>query len=327
MSLSEFVIGLADDYKLHGRYRTAETYLTTLRSMLLFHKNEIELHNCFAPDWLLAYQKHLINSGLSQNTVVFYISHVRAMYNKAVKNGLVESQSGLFDHLHTKTVPTLKRAVSGKVISTISEADFSSNSGLEFARDMFMLSFYLQGIAYIDLAHLLKTDVYNNNTIVYRRRKTTSTVHVAVDSVALKIIRKYESKTANLPYLLPILNSTNAEDTQRLYSSSLRTYNRRLKKIAAQLNIEENLTSYVSRHSWATIAYHEGVPTAVISQAMGHQSEEVTHVYLKSFDQPILLRANQAVINAVLKMSSKQQVQSKKNKPPRSNWQNDASGG
>ncbi|NDV58340.1 site-specific integrase [Bacteroides sp. 519] len=308
MNLSDFVTKIADEYKREGRCRTAETYLSTLRSMLSFHGDSLDLSSCFTRDWLYSYQEYLVTSGLSRNSIVFYISRIRSMYNKAVKQGLVELQGGLFEHLFTKAIPTMKRAVSSNTISQINEADLSGYPSLEFARDMFMLSFYLQGISFIDLAHLRKTDIYNN-VIVYQRRKTSSTVNIAVEPMAWEIIRKYESQTAGSPYLLPIVSGIISADMQRVYTNALRTHNRRLKKIALLLGIKEKLTSYVSRHSWATIAYHEGVPTAVISEAMGHQSEEVTHIYLKSFDQSALSKANKMVISAILKVSEKNQLQ------------------
>ncbi|NDV58311.1 phage integrase SAM-like domain-containing protein [Bacteroides sp. 519] len=104
---------------------------------------------------------HLISLGLTHNTIVFYISRIRSVYNKAVKAKLVKLQDELFDHLYTRSVSTAKRALSHETISLISEGDLSEHANLEFARDMFMLSFYLQGISFVDLAHLRKTDVYS----------------------------------------------------------------------------------------------------------------------------------------------------------------------
>jgi len=220
------------------------------------------------------------------------------MYNKAVQKSLVNYQPGMFAGIQTKTEPTLKRAIRTKTLKFICQADLSRQPSLDFARDMFMLSLYLQGISFIDLAYLRKNDIRGDGSIVYQRHKTRSVVTIAVDVVAWRIIDKYKEETMRSPYLLPIIKNA-GKDERKQYETALRNQNRRLKKLAHRLGIRENLTSYVSRHSWATVAYHEGVATAVISQAMGHQSEKVTHVYLQSFDNTTLLKANDTVIKAI----------------------------
>ncbi|WP_163209697.1 site-specific integrase [Bacteroides sp. 519] len=319
MHLSHFVNHLVADYHCCGRYQTAEGYLSAYRSMIAFHGGDLRLCDCFTASWLHAYHANLLKRGLRSNSIVFYISRINSLYNKAVSSGDVTARAGLFDHLCTKPVPTQKRAVSPEVINQLCEGDLSKYPALAFSRDMFVLSFYLQGIAYIDLAHLRKNDVDGEN-LTYQRRKTRSTVPVVIDAEARKIINKYKNADPESPYLLPIIRSGSPKEERQLYKNALRKQNRHLKKIAQQLNITENLTTYVARHSWATIAHNEGVPTPVISQAMGHQSEEITHVYLQSFDHSVLSKANRIVIQTVLGVHQKQTWKERKQKR-KAKWQ------
>lgn len=298
MNLTDYVLEIAEGYRRLGCTRTAETYLSTLRSMLYYSLEDGDILSFFNREWLSDYQNSLVASGLSRNSVVFYVARVRSLYNKAVQRGIVVYEPGLFSGIQTKSEPTYKRAIQTKTLRIILQTDFSDSPYLDFARDMFMLSLYLQGISFIDLAYLRKNDIRGDGSIVYKRHKTRSTVTIAVDTLAWRIIEKYKDQTIHSPYLLPIIKNP-GKDERKQYETALRAQNRRLKKIAERLCLTDNLTSYVSRHSWATVAYHEGVATAVISQAMGHQSEKVTHVYLKSFDNTTLLKANDTVIKAI----------------------------
>ncbi|NDV58874.1 site-specific integrase [Bacteroides sp. 519] len=308
MNLTDYVLEVVESYRRLGCTRTAETYLSTLRSMLYYHQEDAPIKDIFNRTWLTGYQDYLVSTGLSRNSIVFYLARIRSLYNKAVQKELINYQPGLFEGVQTRSEPTYKRAIRAKTLKFICQADFSKYPCLDFARDMFMLSLYLQGISFIDLAYLRKTNIKGDGSIIYQRHKTRSTVTVAVDNLAWRIIEKYKEQTARSPYLLPIIKNP-GRDERKQYETALRAQNRRLKKVARYLGIKDNLTSYVSRHSWATVAYHEGVATSVISQAMGHQSEKVTHVYLKSFDNTTLLKANDTVIKAIFGKLAYSQVQ------------------
>jgi Site-specific recombinase XerD len=312
MNLTDYVTEVAEAYRRLGCVRTAETYLSTLRSMLYYHNDDGPVESFFNCEWLSGYQNYLASSGLSKNSIVFYLARVRSLYNKAVQKGMVPFIPKLFSGIQTKSEPTYKRAIRTKTLKIISQTDFSKFPYLDFARDMFMLSLYLQGISFIDLAYLRKNDVRSDGSIIYLRHKTRSMVTIAVDAIAWKIIDKYKDQTAHSPYLLPIIKNP-GKDERKQYETALRAQNRRLKKIAERLCLNDNLTSYVSRHSWAAVAYHQGVATSVISQAMGHQSEKVTHVYLKSFDNSTLLKANDAVIRAIMGRSPYSKIKQNNN--------------
>ena len=94
-----------------------------------------------------------------------------------------------------------------------------------------------------------------------------------------EIVDKYQRNGTD--YLLPIINKVGNE--QRQYRNALRLVNNKLKEIAIIVGLQVNLTMYVSRHSWASIAKNKNVPLSVISEGMGHDSEATTQIYLASY--------------------------------------------
>ena len=112
------------------------------------------------------------------------------------------------------------------------------------------------------------------------------------------ILRRYTNKHSQSPYLLPILSSTGSEG-YRQYKSALRLYNQHLHQLSKMLHLNVPLTSYVARHSWATTAKEEGVAIAMISEGLGHSSEKVTNVYLASFNNNAMSKANRKVISRI----------------------------
>lgn len=305
MRLADFIEVLSQELLVQGRGGTRESYLSTYRSVSSFADNSpIVLSEVFTKGFLFQYQQYLLNKGCCYNTVSAYMRVLRSVCNKAKKRGLLHAPDDLFEHVFTGSEPTVKRAISSQAILTLHNADLSAHPLLAFTRDLFMLSFHLQGMAFVDLAHLRKSDL-KGNVLVYRRRKTGGLVAVPILPPARKLLNRYRSRDKSSPYLLSILTCVGGEVTTR-YSSVLRTYNRRLKKLSEVLRLSENLTSYVSRHSWATAAYHIGVPTTLISEAMGHRTEEITRVYLASFDVEMLAYANRRVMTSLFKLRTKE---------------------
>ncbi|NDV84358.1 site-specific integrase [Bacteroides sp. 51] len=301
MNFVAFMEVLSRELSQQGRMGTRLSYISTCRSVSSFAKNtSINLKEVFSKEFLYRYQHYLLYKGCCYNTVSSYMRVLRSVRNKAVKRGLIHTDSDLFDHVYTGSEPTQKRAISPKTILALHSADLSAYPLLKLSRDLFMLSFHLQGMSFVDLAHLRKADL-KGNMIIYHRRKTGGLIAVPILAPARDLLNRYRNKDKSSPYLLSILSCADSK-LKIQYSSVLRTYNRRLKKLSEVLGLSENITSYVSRHSWATAAYHIGVPTTLIGEALGHRTEEVTRVYLASFDTKMLAYANKKVLNSLFKM-------------------------
>ena len=291
-SLFNFMQGIIARLQQLGKHRTGETYHATLRSFMQFREDkDIPLEEIDA-DLMLIYEAHLRKKGLARNSTSFYMRILRAVYNRAVEKGLTVNRNP-FKHVYTGVDKTVKRAIPLKAIRQIKNLDLLSQPSLEFARDMFLFSFYTRGMSFIDMAYLRKRDLANG-VLTYRRRKTGQQLLIRWEKCMQEIVKKY-STAADSPYLLPIITALgNAERAQ--YQTMLHRVNYCLKKIATLAAIPVQLTMYVARHSWASAAKSKNIPISVISEGMGHDSELTTQIYLASLDTAVVDRANAQIL-------------------------------
>lgn len=299
-NLVNFIRHTAEDMRLRGQYSAAQTCLSVLRGLLGIAGKPVLLFSELTPALLKNYEHHLLGRERSRNTVSLYMRMLQNLCNRATRMNLAQVPDDLFDHVFTGNEPVAHRAAPPEVIRKIRDAALTGkNSRLAFARDMFMLSFYLRGIPYIDLAHLRACDL-RDGFICYRRSKTGRRACVKLEPCALEIIRRYASRAKDTPYLLPIIRRSGSPgDERRQYESALRLYNKHLNRLAHILDLGIRLTSYVARHSWATIAHDIGVDVADISAALCHSSEKMTRNYLRSFTPDRLASVNRRVLQAI----------------------------
>lgn len=278
-----------------GKARTAETYSAALSSFKKFRKDEDVLLHDIDSDIMEDYQAYLSLNGLTPNTISFYMRVLRATYNRAVESGLVE-QASPFRRVYTGVAKTVKRAISLKAVKAIKMLDLSQKPTLEFARDMFLFSFYTRGMSFVDIAYLKKSD-FINGTISYRRKKTGQQLHVACEKSVMVLIERYQAEVDS-PFLLSIITKPH-KDIRKQYQAKMYAINKSLKEVARMAKIDVPLTLYVARHSWASIAHFQNIPVSVISESMGHESEATTQIYLASLDVSAVNRANSQIIEAL----------------------------
>ena len=294
-TLSSFMEVSIASLKRSGKLRTSETYMTTFSSFMKFMKGKDILLSNLDSDLMVPYEAHLKEQGVSLNTISFYMRILRATYNRAVEKG-VTRQRYPFKHVYTGIEKTVKRAVTFKVIKQIKEMDLSYSSSLEYARDMFLFSFYTRGMSFIDMAYLKKTDL-ENGVLTYRRKKTGQLLSIKWEPCMQDIVDKYSVKKS--PYLLPIIEN-GVKDERKQYKSAICFVNRKLKEIGKMLELPHALTMYVARHSWASIAKEKNIPVSIISEGMGHDSEKTTLIYLASLDTTVVDNANMLILNDLL---------------------------
>lgn len=275
----------------NGRVRTAETYRSTLSSFKKFREYEdIMLHE-LSSELMESYEGWLYNIGVSANTVSFYMRVLRAVYNRAVDDGKIENRRP-FRHVYTGIGKTVKRALPLAVIRQIKELDLMLMPALDFARDMFVLSFMLRGMSFVDMAYLKKSDLVNG-CLTYRRRKTGQLLLIEWTNEMQQILDKYPPNKSD--YLLPIIKGCEG-DARIIYRNAGSRVNYALKHIARMVGVKIPLTLYVARHSWASAARTKGVPVGVISEGMGHNSESTTQIYLASLDMSEVNKANKLIL-------------------------------
>ena len=291
-SFLDFMRSVIIKLKSLNKHRTAENYITTLNSFAQFRGDEDLLLSEVNADLMMQYEAYLVGRGVSKNTVSFYMRILRAVYNRAVEQELTE-QRNPFKHVYTGIDKTVKRAISFAAIKRIKELDLSLQPVLDFARNMFLFSFYTRGMSFIDMAYLRKADL-KHGMITYRRRKTGQRLTIKWEKCMQEIVAKYDNKRCE-PYLLPIL-SPPFDSHRGQYRNRLTQVNKSLKTIAKKVGLDVPLTMYVARHSWASIARSKHIPVSVISEGMGHDSEATTQIYLASLDTALIDRANRIIL-------------------------------
>ena len=290
-SLFNFMQGVIAQLQQMGKQRTSETYRCTLKSFMQFREDEDVLLADVNSDLMLMYEAYLRGRGLTKNSTSFYMRILRAVYNRAVEKDLTTNRNP-FKHVYTGIDKTIKRAIPLKAIKQIKNLDLSLQPSLDFARDMFLFSFYTRGMSFIDMAYLKKKDL-SNGILSYRRRKTGQQLFIRWEKCMQEIVDKYENPQSE--FLLPIIRRTD-KDSRLQYQSTLRFVNNYLKSIATHLDVGIAISMYTARHSWASIAKSKNIPISVISEGMGHDSEMTTQIYLASLDNTIVDRANAQIL-------------------------------
>jgi Site-specific recombinase XerD len=287
--LFPFAKHLIEKLKSENRTKTASIYETVKRSFSRFRYGEDVRIDKIDSQLIQRYETYLKGNNVCMNSISCYMRALRAIYNQAVEKGLSISKNP-FKSVYTGIDKTSKRAVNEGMIVKLHKLDLSEHPELLQARDLFMFSFYTRGMSFIDMANLTKNNI-KNGYIVYSRSKTKQTLTIKIEECIEKIFKRYENARID-NYLLPIYTEQNKSS-----SSHLRTYNKRLKRISEILGLEKSLSSYVSRHSWATIAHRKGISVQVISEGMGHENEKTTRIYLASLDQSVIDDANAQIIS------------------------------
>ncbi len=290
-SFFRFMEGVIARLKRLGKTRTSETYTVALSSFRRFRKGRDIPTEEIDTDLMEEYEAYLKGYGVSMNTISFYNRILRATYNRAVEKGLT-LQCYPFRNVYTGMEKTVKRAISVEAIRRIKKLDLSLKPALDFARDMFLFSFYTRGMSFVDMAYLKKSDL-KNGILSYRRKKTGQQLHIRWERCMQEIIEKYPNTATE--YLLPMITNP-ASDGRRQYENALHLINCKLKNVAELADLSVSLTMYVSWHSWASIAKGKNIPLSVISEGMGHDSETTTQIYLASLDTSVIDEANERIL-------------------------------
>lgn len=277
---------------------TKNNYTNAVNRFIEFRNQKDLTFSQMTADMMEMYQAWLWNRGVGQNTVSFYLRTLRTLHHKAVEAGQATSND-IFAHVQTANVRTAKRAISVKDIRKIEKLELQIGSSIDKARDLFLLSFYLRGMAFVDMAFLKKSDL-KCGMVSYNRRKTHQNLNIEWIKPMQAIIDKYAEQTKDSPYMLPILTGKETSPYTQYRKVEYNT-NYNLKKIGKMIGLKIPLTTYVARHTWASIALHMNIPIATISEGMGHNSYKTTQIYLESIDVSTINEANRRIIRKILK--------------------------
>lgn len=277
-------------------YSTSRNYRTALHSFLRYRNDEDVMFSEFDSDLVEDYNRWLRHKGICPNTISCYMRSLRAIYNKAVKARIVK-QTYPFSDVFTGVAKTDKRSITIADISHLQQLDLKKGSFKEFVRDLFLFSFFALGMPFVDLAFLRKSQIVDGN-IVYYRHKTGQKVTVKLEPCMCDIIRRHH--VPNSEYVFPLFTKSKDKGPQLVYDSyksKICYYNRILNELGKEAGISSKLTSYVARHTWASVAYEQQVDLPVISKALGHTNSQITQIYVKELNNDKLNKANEKIIS------------------------------
>ncbi|UKJ07800.1 site-specific integrase [Solitalea lacus] len=270
-------------------YKENQSILLKYRPVAMLHDLNVKFLEGFE-NWLRFERKN------KDTTISVKIRNLQRVINLAIEDGLYKKENYPFGEkkysinkrLNHKT---RKRSINLDIIKKIKDLKLKEGTGVHFAQQVFLFSFYMRGMNFVDMAFLEWSDIHNNE-IHYTRRKTGQLFTIPLNQYALEIINYYESSQQTENYVFPILNDSIHITEKQKYTrkkTAIKKVNDNLKKIAGLIDEKGlNLTTYVSRHSYATNLKRSGVATSIISEALGHQTEYQTQTYLDEFEKGVI---------------------------------------
>jgi integrase/recombinase XerD len=277
-------------------FSTSKNYKTAVRSFLQFlNRDDIPIGD-ITEAMVDGYQHWLTSHNISFNTVSCYIRSIRSLYMKVMKEntGVLKNP---FHNAFTGLHNTEKRAITISDVRKLHELELPKDSPLALSRDVFLFCIYAMGMPFVDVANLKKSQI-SGHILTYMRKKTGQMVQVRLEPCMKSIISHYSS--SNSEYVFPLISSAEESGINRQYLSCLRSYNMKLKELATLAHIDCRLTSYVSRHTWASMAYDMNVDLPIISKAMGHTNTGTTLIYIRGINDKKLQMANRKIIKEIL---------------------------
>lgn len=279
---------LVEELKSVRRFGTARSYECTLKIMMTFAKTKDIKFNEVNYEFLMKFEKfHLKKEGNNLNGLAAYLRTIRAIYNKGIKDGCIEKEAYPFAKYKIKTTPTRKRALDISHIQKILLLDLNTDHELFHARNYFLISFMLYGMTFMDMAFLKISDI-KNGRVIYQRKKTSKNYNIKIPDRLSNILKFYMEGKSQHEFVFPIILRDKPEQQYQDVIRKRKMYNDKLKTIALLCGIEQSLTSYVSRHSFATNAMLQNIPIQAISTMLGHSKLNTTQIYLKSLPNEIL---------------------------------------
>ncbi len=230
----------------NGKGGTADLYRSTLNKIALFQSQKPKLtFNDINREWIDSFRNQLLNSGLQENSVFSYLRILRSIYNRAEKDGICHNLRNPFLYQRFCPVPTVKHLLDEQSFRRIEEIDLDYDETLSFSRDLFLFSYYTQGMSFMDMAYLKREDIHED-VIWYRRSRNKQFTSVKISRPLYKLINKYNDGSE---YIFPIFRLGNIS-LYNQYRVGLRRHNFQLKKLASLLKLSCPLNSHVALTTW-----------------------------------------------------------------------------
>ena len=293
--LSDYIDELVQELKSNQKIETANIYRSTKNAWTKFLNIDQWSFDDIDLQVLKNFESYCESSGKMPNTIFLYLRTLKTIINSAKRNQVIWDSYDPFKGFNMakyRNVKTRKRAISREELSRIEKMKIDKNSRKYHSRNYFIFSYYAAGINFVDLAQLEWNNIEGSD-LIYERRKTSELIRIPLRKEAKKIIKEYQSNRTTIQgdYIFPILDksihSTNSSISNRLHKVN-HQINKDLQEIGSELGIPIKITTYVARHTFATVMKYQGVATSIIGQALGHEDEKTTRVYLDSFGSEMM---------------------------------------
>lgn len=302
MEKNDFVAGMLaymSKLRREGHHSSAKSYQDALNSFLRFCGLKVIPYTYINKDTLLSYQVYLLKRECARNTVSTYMRRIRCVYNRAVEEGDAPYVPHLFKGVFTGVESKRKKAVFEDTLRSLMTNPVSDPE-IKDTQRAFCLMFLFCGMAFVDFAHLRKTDI-KDGLLSYHRQKTGTLMQVEVLTVALSLLEELAKRTSlESPFLFPYLSGKESgEAAYKEYNTALARFNRDLKSLARVCGVTCPVTSYTIRHSFASTLKDQEVPIEMISELLGHKSIKTTQIYLKSFSLEKMSAVNKVCFESI----------------------------
>ena len=293
--LSDYIDELVQELKSNQKIETANIYRSTKNAWTKFLNIDQWSFDDIDLQVLKNFESYCESSGKMPNTIFLYLRTLKTIINSAKRNQVIWDSYDPFKGFNMakyRNVKTRKRAISREELSRIEKMKIDKNSRKYHSRNYFIFSYYAAGINFVDLAQLEWNNIEGSD-LIYERKKTSELIRILLRKEAKKIIKEYQSNRTTIQgdYIFPILDksihSTNSSISNRLHKVN-HQINKDLQEIGSELGIPIKITTYVARHTFATVMKYQGVATSIIGQALGHEDEKTTRVYLDSFGSEMM---------------------------------------
>ena len=286
-TVDDFYQELIAQFTIDGKCGNRLIYKGSYNSLYTFTKGKLDIpFSEIDVDWLKRYEKWLRSKNNKDTTISLLFRTLRSTYNKAIKVKCARKSDYPFDEykINKFDTRTQKRAISKTDVLKFMQDVESNQPYAQLSKDVFVFSYFCGGINFTDIAQLTTLNIVEGR-LHYVRQKTGKQVKIGIPYEAMAIIKKYESESQG--YLFPILDKkihkTPMQKQNRIHKI-LAKVNKNLKMLSEQLGVNGNITTYVARHSFASVLKKSGVNIALISEALGHSDLGTTQIYLDSFD-------------------------------------------
>lgn len=261
---------------------TANLYTNTADRLNDFSPNEVYFSE-INPKFLRDFETYLKKRNNAVNTIAIHMRNIRAIFNAAINDEIIELNLYPFRKYKIKTEKTIKRNLTINEIRTLRDVELFGVPQL--SRDIFMLIFYLSGINLKDLSYLTKANIINER-LEYQRFKGGKNYSIKIEPEANRLFKKLKGTK----YLINLI------ERYQSYDSVKKEINKKLKIAAAVAKIKAPVSTYYARHSVATIAKNIGIPTDDIKAILGHADNTITDIYI-DLDQNIKDKALRKILN------------------------------